>query len=61
MIKEAIYRYEDKTTKEIKDSKDKKKLYELIDKLRNLRKKKEREFQLYDGEGEKNTQREDGG
>ena len=52
MIKEAIYRYEDKTTKEIKDSKDKK-LYELIDKLRNLRKKKEREFQLYDGEGEK--------
>ena len=44
MIKEAIYRYEDKTTKEIKDSKDKKKLYELIDKLRNLRKKKEREF-----------------
>ena len=46
--KEEIYH----VTKEIKDSKDRKKLYELIDKLRNLRKKKEREFQLYDGEGE---------
>ena len=50
MIREAIYKQEDKETREIKSSKNNKKMWEHIDKLRK-KCRREKTLQVYDEQG----------
>lgn len=46
-VKSAVYDYEEKIAKEIKENIDKKKLWDHIDKLRKKERRKEGELKIY--------------